>query len=707
MTNAYANLADLTDVVAGVSKPSARRENAQTQAIRMLVSANSDRINVSGGLLSLAGDLPDRNAYAMIVLGDEDATLGSPYYDWEEVRVRYSGGVYETQTITGGKSSTAHGPAFVVGGTKPAGPVFARRFTAVNGQPFWWVGGGSTLLRGTITDVHGFDGDDAGDVTYDVVSDDGLVTLTEATPLFRPYGIEVPVSIALIDDVCLIDPGGDTPTLLLTTEKILTETCDGTAAYTYETGSLGGLNGDLLLIADDGTPLVTDDGNLCVSGAATLAQSNAYDRIMVSGDGEIVFDDQGSPLITDPGDGLVDPVDAFDFLLAASDWTLLVSDSDEAMISPLDPVAVAEASPTSVQSIVAQSASAGTPTGVYVKADGTQALSANWDAGNHKITTATIRADTDASAASPSITVGAAATPPGFYSGSGDLNVSVGGVLVSRWTTDPYFVPPDQGQTNASAIGDGTTVNGIECVAIGDSAEAWNASSAGGSVAIGYAANAGNGAVARNKTVAIGAESAATHNSAIAIGYQATASGANTIAIGAGVTASALGPVVGYSCTATGSNALGAFGYTAVAGQTRSFALGFASAISANDFVIGDRGAANTTPRLVGIGCAGTAFQNCAMWYIGPSWNDSTNATRQSDATFGTFYSSSNTAIPSMRLFNDTSRGYVAMRAQTTAPADAALNNGEMAFWINGSGNFAIKYKDGSGTVTTGSVALA
>lgn len=339
--------------------------------------------------------------------------------------------------------------------------------------------------------------------------------------------------------------------------------------------------------------------------------------------------------------------------------------------------------------------------------DGSVALTANWDSGSYQITAASLKADTNGTAAAPTLIVGAAATPPGLYSdASGYLNVSVGGALVSQWTDDPYFIPPDQGQTDAISIGDGTTVNGIECVAIGNTAQAWNASSLGGSVAIGYAANAGNGSVARNKTVAIGAEAAATHNSAIAIGYQATASGANTIAIGAGVTASALGPVVGYSCTATGSNALGAFGYTAVAGQTRSFALGFASAISANDFVIGDRGAANTTPRIVGIGCAGTAFQNCAMWYLQPSWVVSTNATRQSDATFGTFYSSSNTAIPSARLFNDTSRGYTALKVHTTAPADADLSNGEVVFYDDGSGNLAIKLKDGSGTVKTGTVTL-
>lgn len=647
-----------------------------------------------------------RGSERVLIKLTAEHALGAPFWDWDEVQFAPDGGSYTVENRVDGRTSDSHGPAWSVNGA--VGQVSeAVRLTSRDGNPIWVIpNGGAPLVRGTITDVHGFDGDPAGDVTYDAASEDGAIVLTNVAPTFRAYGDEVAVSIALIDDVCWIDPSGDEPTLAITTEKLLSEDCDGTLAYTYDSGANNGLNPEYLVIDVNGNPVVDVHGNLVLDYRASASETAAWALVVVADDGRIVFDVNGNPVIADGGASLVDP-DAFDLLVGDVNDDLVVDVSNNAVYSPLTPLGVAQASPTSVRSIVAQSASAGTPTGVYVKADGTQALSANWDAGSHKITAAQMTVDTDGSAAAPPFLMGTAVTKPGWFADAGDLCVSVGGAEVSRWTDDPYFIPPDQGQTDAFAIGNGTTVNGIECVAIGNGSQAWNASSLGGSVAIGYAANAGNGAVARNKTVAIGAESAATHNSAIAIGYQATASGANTIAIGAGVTASALGPVVGYSCTATGTQALGAFGYTAVAGKTRSFALGFASAISANDFVIGDRGAANTTPRIVGIGCAGTAFQNCAMWYIQPSWKVSTNATRQSDAELGTFYSSSNTAIPAMRLFNDTARGYVAMKAQTTAPADSDLNNGEVAFWIDGSGNLAIKYKDGSGTVTNGSVALA
>lgn len=565
-------------------------------------------------------------------------------------------------------------------------------------------GGTSEYVVGRITAVYGAYGDAAGDVSYDAQSLDGTIVLSGVQPQFRGMHSTVAIKPAALNSECLID--SVSTELAAAQEFFLATLCSTPAEPLFGSGELPL---DAILFNESNEPLFNEEGNVFVSSSVTRSEANAFDRLCISDSGEILFaEDDGNPFVSDTTDDLVSS-DTFDFLSCNPSGSLVFAVDDEPAYAAITEGSTPDDSfITSVQSVVAASSSAGTPSATYIKADGTQALAANWDAGNFRITSAILKADTNGTAGAPPLIVGAAATPPGFYSdASGYLNVSVGGAIVSQWTDDPYFIPPDQGQTDAFAIGDGTTVNGIECVAIGNGSQAWNASSLGGSVAIGYAANAGNGAVARNKTVAIGAESAATHNSAIAIGYQATASGANTIAIGAGVTASALGPVVGYSCTATGTQALGAFGYTAVAGQTRSFALGFASAISANDFVIGDRGAANTTPRIVGVGCAGTAFQNCAMWYIQPSWKVSTNATRQSDAELGTFYSSSNTAIPAMRLFNDTSRGYVAMKAQTTAPADSDLNNGEFAFWIDGSGNFAIKYKDGSGTVTNGSVALA
>ena len=214
-----------------------------------------------------------------------------------------------------------------------------------------------SLVRAVITDVHGFDGDDAGEVTYDVATEDGSIALTDVAPTFRVYGPEVPVSIALIDEVCWVDVTGDEPTLAFCTEKILTETCDGTLAYTFDSGANNGLNPEYLVIDVNGNPVVDVNGNLVLDYRASASETAAWALVVVADDGRIVFDVNGNPVIADGGGSLVDP-DAFDLLVGDVNDDLVVDISNNAVYSPLTPLGVAEASPTSARSILAQAQAA-------------------------------------------------------------------------------------------------------------------------------------------------------------------------------------------------------------------------------------------------------------------------------------------------------------------------------------------------------------
>lgn len=59
------------------------------------------------------------------------------------------------------------------------------------------------------------------------------------------------------------------------------------------------------------------------------------------------------------------------------------------------------------------------------------------------------------------------------------------------------------------------------------------------------------------------------------------------------------------------------------------------------------------------------------------------------------------------RRFGDGTNGYTAFAVSATAPADASLQNSELTFYTDGSGQLKVKLKDSGGTVRTGTVTLA
>lgn len=327
--------------------------------------------------------------------------IAEPIADGQVGRA-FAGGVCVVQ-ITGSAGDVrqfadvdpASTAALALATTGAAQVLWSERDLGVTTFPQWAVvrinSFSTNFVRGTITDVSGFDGDSAGTVTYSAASDDGAVVLTDVSPLFRAYGPEVPVSIALIGDVCVIDPAG--PTLLFTTEKLLTETCDGSLALAFESGASNGLHPEYLVIDRYGAPVVDRYGNLVVDRRASTSETTAWALVVIDRDGRIVFNRDGNAVIARQTTNLVDP-DAFDMLVVDRDDDLVIDrDGENAVYSPLVPVPVAEASPTSIQSVVAQSAAAGAPSGVYLEAGGGVALAANWDAGNFEIRSATFESD--------------------------------------------------------------------------------------------------------------------------------------------------------------------------------------------------------------------------------------------------------------------------------------------------------------------------
>lgn len=86
-----------------------------------------------------------------------------------------------------------------------------------------------------------------------------------------------------------------------------------------------------------------------------------------------------------------------------------------------------------------------------------------------------------------------------------------------------------------------------------------------------------------------------------------------------------------------------------------------------------------------------------------PAWATSTDASRKGRLVESVYDTA---AREVRRIESDGSRGYQIQTVHTTAPADALLVNGSVAFYADGSGNLAIKLKDSGGTVRTGSVTL-
>ena len=126
---------------------------------------------------------------------------------------------------------------------------------------------------------------------------------------------------------------------------------------------------------------------------------------------------------------------------------------------------------------------------------------------------------------------------------------------------------------------------------------------------------------------------------------------------------------------------------------------------TAKDFeiVFGSRFATAVAPsiRLVG---STDQFTGGSLTEWDSEWADVTDATRKARAVFRVWDTAAREA---MRIEADGSRGYLFQKAHDTAPADSMLPNSSVAFYDDGSGNLAIKLKDGSGTVKTGTVTLS
>lgn len=98
------------------------------------------------------------------------------------------------------------------------------------------------------------------------------------------------------------------------------------------------------------------------------------------------------------------------------------------------------------------------------------------------------------------------------------------------------------------------------------------------------------------------------------------------------------------------------------------------------------------------------SFNNREMYRIDATWLTSTDATRKAQID-EYIYDTSERLLH--RKYTDGSRGYVTQTVHSTAPADGDLQNSEVAFYTDGSGNLVIKLKDSSGTVRTGTVTLS
>lgn len=352
MTRTFGDISQLRDIRAG-EPVSARMTTAQNRALRQLLSFGGAGVVVSGGNVMIGSPPVSRNITKLIRLTGEDDDLGVPFYTWEEIRLVYDDddATYLPEIIDGGATSETHGPAYVVGAA-PLGPVWSTRIVALDGQAMWFVGGGPALIPGTITAVSGADGDTAGAVFYTAESNDGSVSSFVGAPFFRPYGDEVPVNVAEVGSACLIMLGADGVEIAFTTETFATETCEGELAFVFGDGPDNGLDFTLVLIADDDTVAVTEQGNVAVSVASTFAQSLAFDRIAVGVDGDLLVGLDGVVLVTYSASAFVHP-DAFAAIAVAVDGTVaLNSAGNQVAASPLTPVGVAATPERSTRSEV-------------------------------------------------------------------------------------------------------------------------------------------------------------------------------------------------------------------------------------------------------------------------------------------------------------------------------------------------------------------
>lgn len=99
-----------------------------------------------------------------------------------------------------------------------------------------------------------------------------------------------------------------------------------------------------------------------------------------------------------------------------------------------------------------------------------------------------------------------------------------------------------------------------------------------------------------------------------------------------------------------------------------------------------------------------TSTSEATVCGLAPSWTESTHATRKGQVEEKVYDTAARTVS---RSFANGTNGYKALKVLTTAPPDANLENGEVVFYTDGSGNLAIKLKDSGGTVRTGTVTLS
>lgn len=113
--------------------------------------------------------------------------------------------------------------------------------------------------------------------------------------------------------------------------------------------------------------------------------------------------------------------------------------------------------------------------------------------------------------------------------------------------------------------------------------------------------------------------------------------------------------------------------------------------------------AANTS-RCSVIYSAKSSTRGRGMLFLDNTWIDNTDATRKAQSTR---YICDTSRQKVQRDFADGSRGYTALNVHTTAPADGDLQNSELCFYTDGSGNVVMKLKDSSGTVRSATINLS
>lgn len=181
-------------------------------------------------------------------------------------------------------------------------------------------------------------------VTYKAKSIDGAWEVSAfAAPLYRPYNDVPQILPAAVDSDCLLllvektsGPGFDVQ-ILMVREKLNFEACSsGASAYTFAPGSL---DLDDLIVADDSSMLIGEDGNLVVADGWAAYPSEPEAEVLIGdADTQPVVGSDGDVVVRDQDAFLVDP-DLFEPLLTSDAGLIVVADaalarSEPAVIAP-------------------------------------------------------------------------------------------------------------------------------------------------------------------------------------------------------------------------------------------------------------------------------------------------------------------------------------------------------------------------------------